>query len=253
MSDNLLIEEEEQNDVSAADIKAYMEQQNIGADIEQESKQQESTPDQSISQQEQSDSEESKEYNVHFGSDTTFDTGVDSKYGEYANLHINLRDDQLPITNAEKEQYLVAMLNEQQYEQEVKMFNKFTVRCRDLNMYEKQVVLKIVQDEVKKNPNTPPVVIYMLLRQCRVPMQVTEVCGKKTNVVRFEYDPDNQTADQIEKDAEFLLKKSMEMVYNTPSARYDLYMKALNVFENKLLRLHEAAFNENFLNPAEQD
>lgn len=38
MSDNLLIEEEEQNDVSAADIKAYMEQQNIGADIEQESK-----------------------------------------------------------------------------------------------------------------------------------------------------------------------------------------------------------------------
>lgn len=108
------------------------------------------------------------------------------------------------------------------------------------------MVLKIVQDEVKKNPNTPPVVIYMLLRQCRVPMQVTEVCGKKTNVVRFEYDPDNQTADQIEKDAEFLLKKSMEMVYNTPSARYDLYMKALNVFENKLLRLHEAAFNENF-------
>lgn len=74
MSDNLLIEEEEQNDVSAADIKAYMEQQNIGVDIEQES-----TPDQSISQQEQSDSEESKEYNVHFGSDTTFDTGVDSK------------------------------------------------------------------------------------------------------------------------------------------------------------------------------
>jgi hypothetical protein len=38
-----------------------------------------------------------------------------------------------------------------------------------------------------------------------------------------------------------------------PSSLDSLYTKALNIFEHKLARLEEAAFNEDFWNPVERD
>lgn len=133
------------------------------------------------------------------------------------------------------------------------MFKNFTIRCRDLSMYEKQVVQRIITDDLKNNPNVVPAAVFMLIRQCRVPMQVVSVNDTPMNYLKFSYKPDSDIEDQLGKDAEILLKKSMESVYAVPSARYELYMKALNVFENKLRRLQEAAFNETFWNPADQD
>lgn len=189
---------------------------------------------------------------ITFGQDNTFDSSEDQQSKAYDDMHINLQDDQIPITQEEKESYLLAMLNEEQYEQDVNMFKNFTIRCRDLSMYEKQVVQRIITDDLKKNPNVVPAAVFMLIRQCRVPMQIVSVNGKPMGYMKFSYNPDTDVDDQLGRDAETLLNHSMEAVYSVPSARYELYMKALNVFENKLRRLQEAAFNETFWNPADQ-
>lgn len=188
---------------------------------------------------------------ITLGQDVTFDTNREQ--GQYFDLHVNIQDDQHIITRKEKEDYLLACLNDEQFTMTLELLRGFTVTCRDLNVYENQVVQRVLFNYVKTHPNTIMSVLTNVLRQCRLPMQIVEVQGVPYNTIRLTYDPNSSTEDQLNADAEYLYKRSMELEMNTAYAKYQLYMKALNVFENKLRRLEEASFNANFWNPAGQD
>lgn len=186
---------------------------------------------------------------IQFGQDTTFNTSREDN--PYNTMHVNIQDDQHQITTKEKEDYLMACLNDELFVMTLDMLRGFTVKCRDLNVYENRVVQQVLLNYVQDNPNTIMSVLTNLLRQCRLPMQIMEICGKPYNSIRFEYDPENASDEKLNEDARLLYKKSMELEMNTPYARYQLCLKALNVFENKLKRLEEASFNENFWKPAD--
>lgn len=190
---------------------------------------------------------------INFGTDSTFDTSdEDNAYAVFKNMSITLQDDQHPITQQEKETYITAMLNDEIYKSQIKMVGgKLSVECRDISVYEKTVVQRAMENYIVGHPNTIPSAMLMLLRQCRVPLQIVSVNGRPECGLNFQYDPDKPQDEQLNKDADILFQKSLEMVTSVPSGKYNLYMKALNIFENKLLRMQEHSFDETFWHPAE--
>lgn len=166
---------------------------------------------------------------------------------------VTIKDDEHVITRQEKEDYLIACLNDELFTMDFDMIGGFKLTCRDLNMYENEVASQVVLNYAKTHVNIVPQNLFNLMRQCRIPMQLMRVNGKPYDNISFKYDPDNASDEQLQKDAEYLYKKSRQLEMNTPYARYQLYMKALNVFENKLKKLEAAAFNGNFWKPADQD
>ena len=190
---------------------------------------------------------------ISLGTDTTFDTTEEENaYAVFKNMSVQLQDDQHPITQQEKETYIIAMLNDEIYKSKINMVGgKLTVECRDISVYEKTVVQRAMENYIVQHQNTVPSAMLMLLRQCRVPLQIVSVNGRPECGLNFQYDPDKPQDEQLNRDADILFQKSLEMVTSVPSGKYNLYMKALNIFENKLLRMQEHTFDETFWPPAE--
>lgn len=239
MSNNILIEEDTQFDEqpSPEDIKKFMKE-NYDNVIEEEN---------GIKPVEETDGSKT----ISFGEDATYNTNRHD--GEYFDLSVNLQDDQHIITRKEKEDYLLACLNNELFTMKLDMLRGFSITCRDLSVYENKVVQRVLFNYAKKHPDTLMSVMMQLLRQVRLPMQIMAVGNTPYENVSYSYNAASPSEKQLDRDAKDLYSRSMEMEMNTPQARYQLYMKALNVFENKLKRLEEASFNANFWKPADQD
>lgn len=174
-----------------------------------------------------------------------------SKTSYYNNMEINIADDRHVITDYDKETYLEAMMAESDLQLPIIMKNGLTIVCRDLNMYEREVSIEIAKRKIA-NKELPAHLIMSTLRDIRLPMQIVSINDKKFRTVRLEYDPES-SSDKFEKDMEYLIKQSKATLMRIPSSLQSLYMKALNIFEHKLARLEEAAFNSDFWNPVGRD
>lgn len=226
MENNLL---EEDNDVTFDELKKFIQQA-------QEAQQEQEYEDKKI---------DDERINVH--PNTLYN--VPERQNFYENMIVPVRDDQHVITAEDKERYLQAMLTDTQLELPIEMHNGITIVCRDLNMYERELSLEIVRDQIKER-NLPPTMLAHLMRNIRMPMQIVKVNDKKFDTIKFEFK--DYTVDQLQEDKNSLLEKQKKVVMPMSVSLQSLYLKALNIFEHKLARLEEAAFNKDFWNPAER-
>lgn len=188
---------------------------------------------------------------IEFGADNTFsDEKASEQFTAYGDMTVNIQDDQHAITEQEKEDYLRAMLTQDIFTMDIKMSNGLTITCRDLNVYEKEVATQALASQLLGINQASPQYAIMVLRRLRMPMQIQAVNGKPFSSVMFEYTQDNSN---IQEDIKALEDKSNAVYYKYPNALYSLLVKALNVFENKLTRLENAAFNQDFWKPVGHD
>lgn len=166
---------------------------------------------------------------------------------KYFDMYVPVQDHDHVITLEDKEAYLDAMLQESDLHLTIKMSSGISITCRDLNMYERQLSLELAKKEAVDKKLTPNLA-FSILRDIRMPMQIVSINNKKFNTVRFTYDPDS-TQDKFEQDMARLKLQSKNIVMPIPSSLQALYLKALNIFEHKLAKLEEAAFNQDFWNP----
>lgn len=184
---------------------------------------------------------------LHFG-DSTFDT-TNGREGDerYRELAAVVGGHDVEITDADKETYLTAMLNSEPFMLDIPVFGgKASVRCRDLNAYEYQVVLRAVEDYARDTDMRTPAFLLSMLRQYRMPLQVLEVNGKARNTVKFSYESEGVPAEVLRRDADALVKASLKMQHELPGPLYQTLLRALNVFEAKRGKLEEATVDGTF-------
>lgn len=171
---------------------------------------------------------------------------TDNNRNYYNNMFVVVRDDQHVITQEDKDKYLEAMLMDTQLELPIVMQNGITIVCRDLNMYERELTMEVMRDKIKET-ELPTHLLVHILKNLRLPMQIVSINNKKFDTIRFEYKKVDKH--QFEKDKEELKTKYDEVVMPMTLITQSLCTKALNIFEHKLARLEEAAFNTDFWNP----
>ena len=185
---------------------------------------------------------------IHIDPPKTYEN---KKEDYYNNMVIPVQDYNHVITQRDKEDYLDSMMQESELQLTISMKNGLDVTCRDLNMYEREVSLELAKTLLRADGLTPQMA-YSILANIRMPMQIVKCGSKKFNTIRLEYDPD-ASADKLKQDIAYLEKQYKKIIMPIPSFLKALYSKALNIFEHKLARLEEAAFNEDFWNPVERD
>lgn len=233
--EEILIPEESEEQVTSDEIKDYINQNSTdGQDTDDET-------------QEEPKEEDEGENRLTIEPPKTYDT----KPSKYYDMSVPVQDYDHIVTREDKEAYLDAMMEEVDLHLRIKMKNGITITCRDLNMYERELSLELAKKKLKDQKVLPHMGLA-ILRSIRLPMQIVQLNNKKFKTIRFEYNPD-ATQEQFELDMEQLSKKSKEVMMRIPSSLDSLYTKALNIFEHKLARLEEAAFNEDFWNPVERD
>lgn len=223
---------EEDNDVTFDDLKKFIEQAQ-----EQQNK---------LEEENQEIADKSEQDRISIQPSTLYDAPARKNF--YENMVVPVRDDQHVITNNDKEAYLQAMLTDSQLELPIEMQNGITIVCRDLNMYERELSMELVKDQIKEN-NLSPLMLAHIMRGIRMPMQLVRVNDKKFDTIKFEFK--DYTLEQLEQDKKTLSEKQKKLVMPMSVGIQSLYLKALNIFEHKLARLEEAAFNKDFWNPAD--
>ena len=223
---------EEDNDVTFDDLKKFIEQAQ-----EQQNK---------LEEENQEIADKSEQDRISIQHSTLYE--APSRKNFYENMVVPVRDDQHVITNNDKEAYLQAMLTDSQLELPIEMQNGITIVCRDLNMYERELSMELVKDQIKEN-NLSPLMLAHIMRGIRMPMQLVRVNDKKFDTIKFEFK--DYTLEQLEQDKKTLSEKQKKLVMPMSVGIQSLYLKALNIFEHKLARLEEAAFNKDFWNPAD--
>lgn len=237
--DNILEEviEEDSPQYSIDEVNKYVEdnqsQDNEASDYEDE--------------EVDTDNKEKQLERIKIQPPATYEYNKDS----YEQMFVPVQDYNHPITQQDKEDYLDAMLQESELQLTIDMKNGLKVTCRDLNMYEREVSLELAKRMLKLEGLTPQIA-YTALANIRMPMQIVKCGSKKFNTIRLNYDAD-ATKEQFNTDVEFLQKEYKKILMPIPSFIQSLYSKALNIFEHKLARLEEAAFNEDFWNPVGRD
>ena len=234
IEDILIPEESQDQQVTSDEIKDYINQNSTEAQDTNDEPQEESKEDED-------------ENRLTIDPPKTYDT----KPSKYYDMSVPVQDYDHIVTQEDKEAYLDAMMEEVDLHLHIKMKNGITITCRDLNMYERELSLELAKKKLKDQKVLPHMGLA-ILRSIRLPMQIVQLNNKKFKTIRFEYNPD-ATQEQFELDMEQLSKKSKEVMMRIPSSLDSLYTKALNIFEHKLARLEEAAFNEDFWNPVERD
>lgn len=230
------------DDISLEDVKAALNEENIKTD--------EPPPGWTRGDAAETVQEEQKEERIKLATPQLFNNTRNDN--NFDNMVIPIQDDQHQITSTEKELWLEAMMSESSLMLPIVMENSLTVTCRDLNVYEQNLSIEAVRT-LLKDQNASPAMLGIILRQIRLPMQIVKFNNKPLDYIKFDYDPDTEGFTKQKEDIDKLIKLSRQKMLNIPVSLQQIYIKALNVFEHKMVRLEEAAFNRDFWNPADRD
>lgn len=240
---SILIEEEDENQVSSLEVSEFLKENKK----DDEKPQDDTTED--LKKDEEETKSEDKDERVSISPSKLYEQ--DKPQFDFNNLQVSVSDKLHPITNQDKEVYLEAMLTEMPLHLDIKMKNGITITCRDLNMYERSLSLELAKERIKEASMRPEMVLSVL-RDIRLPMQIVKVNNKPFKTIKFEFDPES-SLDKFDRDKEELRKLSRNVLMPIPSVLQAMYTKALNVFEHKLAVLEESAFNSDFWNPVDTD
>lgn len=256
MSNNLVLQEEPEFDddvqVSSDEVNAFLDQQE-----QQDSQKEKNSLD--LAEEEllalQKRAKEAQDSNEKQEDDQRIKISPDSTFNQptnyFTDMVVTVRDDQHVITDQDKEKYLESMLQDTQLELPIVMNNGITVVCRDLNMYERDLSINAVKDYSAFQGLTPQAVLLQM-RKYRIPMQIVSINNKKFNTVSFQYSGEYDLQ-KFEEDTQKLKEQSNKVIMPMSVSLQGILNKAVNIFEHKLARLEEAAFNQDFWNPVGRD
>lgn len=224
---------EESDSINPDEIKAYLEEQaseneNPGAIPED------------IMEMLQEDTEEETPSRVEIAPDKSFE---ENKRDAFANLHVTVRDVDVPITEEDKLLYLKGILNSTPITLKIAAKNGMSGKCRSLSVYEGDVAAGALGKYLEKYPNTALEFQDSLLQQYRVAMQLTEYCNRPISYLS--YNREQGTFDEHVND----LFTNSQKVLDVPGPVYGMYVRLINIFQYKIGKLHEAAFNSDFWSP----
>lgn len=252
MSDNLVLQEEPEFDedvqVSTDEVSAFIQQQEE-QNIQKQKSGLDLAEEELMSLQEKAkeiqntDKSEEEDQRIKITPDSTFSQPTNY----FTDMVVTVRDDQHVITDQDKEKYLESMLQDTQLELPIVMSNGITVVCRDLNMYERDLSINAIKDYTAFQGLTPQAILLQM-RKYRIPMQIVSVNNRKFNTVSFKYTGEYDL-DKFEKDTQQLKEQANKVIMPMSVSLQGILNKAVNIFEHKLARLEEAAFNQDFWNP----
>lgn len=164
-------------------------------------------------------------------------------------LNFILGDDMVKVTEEDKNLYLKAILNDVPLKLTITFANGISVTCRALTPYERNLVPYAVAHHFKELGGTDHLGTAFLTdyaRQYMMAMQVVSIGNKMIDYLKYDSTQGSQ-ADHVA----HLAKEGKLLTDNYSIAKYNLLIKALNVFENKLARLNTAALKQDFWDPAD--
>lgn len=231
MATEELFTEEDNNNIDPSEIASFLEEEAPGT-----------IPDDIKSMlEEDTDLEPPKETRVEIEPDKSFE---DNKRDMFDNMHVYVRDIDVPITEEDKIVYMKGLLHSMPIVLEIATKNGLRGKCRSLSVYEGDVAAGAMAHYLSKYPGTSLGFHDALSQQYRIAMQLTEYCGHPLGYLT--YTRGNGTFDEHVQD----LFENSQKVLDVPGPVYGIYVRMLNVFQHKLGKLHEAAFNADFWSPA---
>lgn len=182
---------------------------------------------------------------VEITPDKTFEK---NKRDVFDNMFVHVRDMDIPITEDDKLLYMKGLLTSNPIVLSIKMQNGITAKCRSLSVYEGDVAVGALAQYLKKYPGTPLGYHDSLLQQYRIAMQLTEYCNRPLEYLTYTRGVDGSFDDHVND----LFEKS-QRVLDVPGPVFGIYIRMINVFQYKIGKLHEAAFNSDFWSPVGSD
>lgn len=182
---------------------------------------------------------------VTLAPDPTFE---DSKRDAFENMYVTVRDVDVPVTDEDKTVYLKCLLHSTPITLTITAKNGVSAACRSLSVYEGDVAAAAMGIYMKEYPDTAIGFIDSIMQQYKLAMMITSFCGKKLDYLQYEVGV-NGTREDHAKD----LYDKANAILDVPGPVYGMYVRLANVFQYKLAKLHEAAFNEDFWFPADSD
>lgn len=163
-------------------------------------------------------------------------------------LFVSVKDIDIPITDEDQALYLKATLNDKPVIFTIAMENGIRFECRSLSMYESELTFAALTEYTKAYPDTNSAFWDGLLQQYRIAMQIQSVNSIPREYLSYAYEANKRIDHAIH-----LYQESDRIVSKIQAPLYGLMVRALNVFQHKLTRLQEAAFNKDFWHPGETD
>lgn len=161
-----------------------------------------------------------------------------------------VKDSEVPITDDDQALYLKAMLNDVPLELTQALANgQVVVTCRALSVYEQDLLLEAAVQATGGPSEGVLSLVPSVAQQLRVTMQVTKVNGVSQNAVYMEPKRGKAHDEQIEE----LINISDSRTGKMPSSKFGFLVRALNVFEHKVAKMHSLAYNKTFWKPVETD
>lgn len=187
-------------------------------------------------------------FQTTIAADTTFDK---AEAEEIVRMYMApVKDSEVPITDDDQALYLKAMLNDVPLELSQALANgKVVVTCRALSVYEQDLVLEAA---VKLSGGAEEGVLSLIpsiAQQLRVTMQVTRVNGVDQKAIYLDPKRGKAHDDQIDE----LIEVSDARTGRMPSSKFGFLVRAVNVFEHKVAKMHSLAYNKTFWKPVETD
>lgn len=182
---------------------------------------------------------------VEITPDKTFEK---NKRDVFDNMFVHVRDMDIPITEDDKLLYMKGLLTSNPIVLSIKMQNGITAKCRSLSVYEGDVAVGALANYLKKYPGTPLGYHDSLLQQYRIAMQLTEYCNRPLEYLTYTRGVDGSFDEHVAD----LFEKS-QRVLDVPGPVFGIYIRMINVFQYKIGKLHEAAFNSDFWSPVGSD
>lgn len=195
--------------------------------------------------EESSDNAPAEEERVKIEPDKSFE---ENKRAILDNMVVTVRDVDIPITDEDKAIYLKCLLHSTPIELSVSSPNGITGKCRSLSVYESDVAAGAFAKYIEQYPGTSAGLYDGLLQQYRIAMQLIEYCGTRQPYLTYERGKGGSFEDHVDD----LYEKS-QRVLDVPGPVYGIFVRIMNIFQYKLGRLHEAAFNSDFWDPVGLD
>lgn len=242
MTDNneLFTEVEDNNNIDPSEVAAF-----LNADNDQPISNAGEVPE-DIKAMLQEDTEEAeKEERVAISPDHAFE---DDRRTEFENMFVSVRDIDIPITTEDKSIYLKSLLFSRPIELEIKAPNGISGTCRSLSVYEGDLTTAALTKYLEKYPKISVGFHESIIQQFRIAMQLKEFCGSPLSYLEYERGKDGTFEEHVNH-----LFETSQRVLDVPGPVYGIYVRLLNIFQYKLGRLHEAAFNSDFWSPVGTD
>lgn len=160
-----------------------------------------------------------------------------------------LGTDSVPVTQEDKDLYIKAVLNDVPLQLTIEVAKGIEITCRSLTPYERDLAVHAVAAYLKQKAGTYATGVFVndYAREFMISMQLVSV-GNITFPYRSYNSGDGRSREEHIMD---LAENGKVLVDNLSLPKYNLVVKALNVFENKLAVLNTAALRKDFWDPAD--